>query len=114
MQSQISWLLQKPTDLDLHCLLGQGRSCSAREGLNIDPDKGSVQKIILLFLPQNIPGGSSHCICHSKTILMSAHMKHFGAKITKNSLDYHKNYQFSGPMFEIQMLSRLSGTCNIL
>ena len=27
--------LQKPTDLDLHCLLKQGMSCSAREGLNI-------------------------------------------------------------------------------
>ena len=33
MQIQISWLLQKPTDLDLHCLLRQGMSCSAREGL---------------------------------------------------------------------------------
>ena len=31
MQIQISWLLQKPTDLDLHCLLNQGMSCSARE-----------------------------------------------------------------------------------
>ena len=35
MQIQISWLLQKPTDLDLHCLLRQGMSCSAREGLSI-------------------------------------------------------------------------------
>ena len=26
-------LLQKSTDLDLHCLLRQGMSCSAREGL---------------------------------------------------------------------------------
>ena len=34
MQIQISWLLKKPTDLDLHCLLRQGMSCSAREGLN--------------------------------------------------------------------------------
>ena len=33
MQIQISWLLQKPTDLDLHCLLRQGMPCSAREGL---------------------------------------------------------------------------------
>ena len=33
MQIQISVLLQKPTDLDLHCLLRQGMSCSAREGL---------------------------------------------------------------------------------
>ena len=33
VQIQISWLLQKPTDLDLHCLLRQGMSCLAREGL---------------------------------------------------------------------------------
>ena len=35
MQIQISWLLQKPTNLDLHCLLRQSMSCSAREGLRI-------------------------------------------------------------------------------
>ena len=28
-------LLQKPTDLDLHCLLRQGMSCLAREGLSL-------------------------------------------------------------------------------
>ena len=33
LASEISWLLKKPTDLDLHCLLRQGMSCSAREGL---------------------------------------------------------------------------------
>ena len=33
VQIQVSWLLQKPTDLDLHCLLRQGMSCSAREEL---------------------------------------------------------------------------------
>ena len=26
--------LQDPTDLDLHCFLRQGMSCSAKEGLN--------------------------------------------------------------------------------
>ena len=35
VQIQISWLLQKPTNLDLHCLLRQGMSCSAREGLSM-------------------------------------------------------------------------------
>ena len=35
VQIQISWLLKKPTDLDLHCLLRQGMSCSAREGLKV-------------------------------------------------------------------------------
>ena len=34
MQIQIS-CLQKPTDLDLHCLLRQGMSCLAREGLRV-------------------------------------------------------------------------------
>ena len=38
---QISWLLQKPTDLDLHCLLRQAMSCSAREGLNTVDKKSS-------------------------------------------------------------------------
>ena len=33
VQIRISWLLQKPTDMDLHCLLRQGMSCSAREAL---------------------------------------------------------------------------------
>ena len=36
MQIQISWLLQKPTDLDLHYLLEQGMSCSARGELNLN------------------------------------------------------------------------------
>ena len=31
--TNIADLLQKPTDLNLHCLLRQGMSCSAREGL---------------------------------------------------------------------------------
>ena len=35
MASEISWLIQKPTDLDLHCLLRQGMSRSAREGLKV-------------------------------------------------------------------------------
>ena len=34
MQIQISWLLQKPTDLDLHCLQRQGCPSSARQGLS--------------------------------------------------------------------------------
>ena len=46
MQIQISWLLLKPTDLDLHCLLRQGMSCSTREGLKL-----AVQWNIL---PENI------------------------------------------------------------
>ena len=33
VQIQISWLLQKPTDLGLHCLPRQSKLCAAREGL---------------------------------------------------------------------------------
>ena len=34
MQIQISWLFQKPTDLDLHCLQRQVYPGSAGQGLN--------------------------------------------------------------------------------
>ena len=34
VQIQISWLLQKPTDLDLHCLQKQDYPGSAGQGLN--------------------------------------------------------------------------------
>ena len=34
MQIQISWLLQKPTDLDLHCLQWQGISGFSRTRVN--------------------------------------------------------------------------------
>ena len=36
-------LLQKPTDLDLHCLLRQGMSCSAREGLKVKKCLGTCR-----------------------------------------------------------------------
>ena len=35
MQIQISWLLKKPTDLDLHCLQSQGISGFSRTRVNI-------------------------------------------------------------------------------
>ena len=50
MQIQISWLLQKPADLDLHCLLRKGMSCSAREGLNIICGKEKVSRCITFEL----------------------------------------------------------------
>ena len=39
-----SWLLQKPTDPDLHCLLRQGMSCLAREGLTKLNDQKCAKK----------------------------------------------------------------------
>ena len=41
MQIQISWLLQKPTDLDLHCLLRQAYPGSTGLGLNLNQKKES-------------------------------------------------------------------------
>ena len=35
MQIQISWLLKKPTDLDLHCLQKQGISGFSRTRVNV-------------------------------------------------------------------------------
>ena len=35
MQIQISWLLQKPTDLDLHCLQRQGISGLSRTRVKV-------------------------------------------------------------------------------
>ena len=37
MQIQISWLLKKPTDLDLHCLQRQGISRFSRTMVKICP-----------------------------------------------------------------------------
>ena len=52
MQIQISWLLQKPTDLDLHCLLKQGMSCPAREGfINFLPFDWRCIFCDILFAP---------------------------------------------------------------
>ena len=46
MQIQISRLLKKPTDLDLHCLLRQGMTCSAREGLKKKSVKDFMRGVI--------------------------------------------------------------------
>ena len=39
VQIQISWLLQKPTDLDLHCLQNRVYPGSAGQGLSIGTDR---------------------------------------------------------------------------
>ena len=40
-------LFQKPTDLDLHCLLRQSMSCSAREGLK--QENITLEHVILVL-----------------------------------------------------------------
>ena len=70
VQIQISWLLKKPTDLDLHCLQRQVYSGSAGQGLSISIIlhlvaheasenfivlvKRGIWKIFFLFLHENI------------------------------------------------------------
>ena len=39
---------QLATDPDLHCLLRQGMSCSAREGLNLQPNIGLAYAISIV------------------------------------------------------------------
>ena len=42
---------QKPTDLDLHCLLRQSMSCSAKEGLNLSLEYVHYLKLSPLSIP---------------------------------------------------------------
>ena len=43
VQIQISWLLQKPTDLDLHCLRRQGISGSSKTRVNVSACANKIQ-----------------------------------------------------------------------
>ena len=45
MQIQINWLLQKPTDLDLHCLQRQGISRFSRTRVNVRERKKIMFKM---------------------------------------------------------------------
>ena len=51
VQIQISWLLQKPTDVGLHCFLRQGISCSARERFSMYtwPSFIGLDKLLFFF-----------------------------------------------------------------
>ena len=49
MQIQVSWLLQKPTDLDLHCLQRQGISGFSRTRVNKAPILKVLSKIVEYF-----------------------------------------------------------------
>ena len=58
MQIQISWLLQKPTDLDLHCLQKRTYPGSAGQGLTFTPlwvnSADNKLTIFSLFFPENM------------------------------------------------------------
>ena len=53
VQIQISWLLQKPTDLDLHCLQSQGISGFSRTRVKIFSMKNKKKKIHVAGTCQN-------------------------------------------------------------
>ena len=63
MQVQISWLLQKPTDLALHCLQRQGKSGFSRTRVKIivvlgkDKNKSATYFTHITFLPYSIVWG---------------------------------------------------------
>ena len=66
MQIQISWLLQKPTDLDLHCLQMQDISGDSRTrvkllGQIVEKPFRSVwvaEWLVFLTLDQKVPGSN--------------------------------------------------------
>ena len=64
MQIQISWLLQKPTDLDLHCLQRQDLSGFSRTRVNAAckniADKFSLFIILFIFLRIQLEINSAH------------------------------------------------------
>ena len=53
MQIQISWLLQKPTDLDLHCLQRQGISGFSRTGVKMSECLGLMVVLFITFVKMN-------------------------------------------------------------
>ena len=62
---------QKPTDLDLHCLLRQGMSCLAREGL-IDTWRKGLKKIMI-------------CLGYHDSTRFSSEINFFFWKILENN-----------------------------
>ena len=56
VQIQISWLLQKPTDLDLHCLQRQGISGLSRTRVSIAKDM-DIHRTVFIF-----PKGAGHFV----------------------------------------------------
>ena len=66
MQIQISWLLQKPADLDLHYLLRQGMFCLARKGLRSPFPYFSMKTYFLVEKQESILSGAM-CILIMQT-----------------------------------------------
>ena len=72
MQIQISWLLQKPTDLDLHCLQMQGISGPSKTRVNIEiqyikgdfkaPFRIIVDNIYIFFLKKKVILSVNHLL----------------------------------------------------
>ena len=74
VQIQISWLLQKPTDLDLHCLQRQGISGFSRNSVNLCLNYFWMKANILD--PDQVPHSVAshlglHCLLRSVRLLFA-------------------------------------------
>ena len=83
MQIQISWLLQKPTDLDLHCLQRQGISGFSRTRVNILINSDSVQ----VFLHGK--GLTFYNVLGTESLLLGQHVHFFGSKRLWGRMSVH-------------------------
>ena len=113
MQIQISRILQKSTDLNLHCLLRKGMTCLAKEGLN------QKVMIIFLYLHKNISCGYSLEVpwCLTKALLRSSAKKYFyeemrkmlcGQPISYDFFFFYFALEFKGPVNTIMVMSSRS------
>ena len=80
MQIQISWLLQKPTDLDLHCLQRQDISGFSRKrlryvGLQVYTNFDVIALAEALISTKGYKYFSSFCM---KTYVLGTHYKQLG------------------------------------
>ena len=95
VQIQISWLLQKPTDLDLHCLPRQGISELSRTRVkslvslpcNINVDNYSVSFLLSVSMVVTTP---SSCF---KLYLYNCNLRHVMWKSVFRAWTYSKNIQ---------------------
>ena len=94
MQIQISWLLQKPTDLDLHCLQNRVYPGSGGQGLRLIMPPPEAQGNIV-FGQEPVSAGIDVTVIHGCTIHVSGtrlqifiNSLHAGYIIILSSIDF--------------------------
>ena len=70
VQIQISWLLQKPTDLDLHCL--QRRGISRFSMTRVNTIETDVKHQLIIINNEIVDGIGSGLHCHSTLSICDA------------------------------------------